>query len=115
MLFDREAIEAGNSVLKHWEKVINNPAEQTGHNHCPYCKIYAKIYSGHSHCLGCPISFFTHAYDCINTPYRKYIDAKYSQNTNTIFELSAEMKKLLDEIFIKSLLLFDIREDFYEK
>jgi hypothetical protein len=75
MLFDREAIEAGNSVLKHWEKVINNPAEQTGLNHCPYCKIYVGIYNGDN----------------------------------------SEMKKLLDEIFIKSLLLFDIREDFYEK
>ena len=109
MLFDRKTIEAGKDVLKHWEEIINNPLKKTGITYCPYCKLYA-----YNTCLDCPIYFFTYESACRNTPYLKYLDAKSIQDSEKIFELSTRMKEMLDEIFIKSLLLFDIRKDYFE-
>lgn len=115
MLFDREAIEAGKHIKEHWKKITLGQEKSEGSRSCMYCRLYRNDWPKYFSCGRCPIFYFTKRDGCRNTPYEKYHKARRRSCSEDEILYARKMKILVDEIFIKSLLLFDIKGDYFKQ
>ena len=106
MLFDRKVIEQGRQVIKKWEGICYAGKEDRGWRDCAYCLEYQS-----NACWACPIAFFSGEYQCRKTPYwdfNNYSDFDLVTDEKSK-ELALDMLNYVKEIFIKSLLLLDLK------
>lgn len=128
MLFNRETIEATKKAVEKWELICNCAGEDKD---CALCDMFGTQY-GFEDCRGCPIYNFTGT-DCTDgTPYKawhqywinqSYIPFYAMPKTNPIKQIEnletqemaiAELE-LIRKIFIKTLLLWDIVDEYHYK
>lgn len=106
MLFNREVIEQGRQAIKKWEGICYRGCPDGGQEDCAYCLEY------HSNaCWDCPIAFFSGEYQCRNTPYWSFNNCSNPDSVagEKSKELALDMLNYVKEIFIKSLLLLDLK------
>lgn len=102
-LFDRGIIKLGREAKEKWRRIVNGKALNRGVIDCAYCRHFRAPLEENG-CPGCPIEFFTKGGRCFGTPYYNYLRTPTTSN-------AMAMKDFIDEIFIRSLLLLNLKGD----
>lgn len=105
-LFNHDVIDQGKAVKLKWDGIVSGTRLDLGRYNCEYCKAFYNPEDEVARCDGCPIKHFTHGPECIATPYFAF------RKGNSMAD-AEKMKKFVDEIFIRTLLLINWRE-YYE-
>lgn len=102
-LFDRSIIGLGKKAKEKWRKIVEEKASNGGSSDCSYCMRFREALEEDG-CPGCPIEYFTKGGRCLATPYYTYVKNPTTSNARA-------MKDFIDKIFIRSLLLLDLKGD----
>lgn len=121
MLFDRELIEIGRQVIKKWEDIYYHGGVDKGRRNCAYCIRYnPSMYGGN--CVTpeagvCPIAYFSGIAGCNKvTPYPRWLDEfGLGEPNKRVYDdysrrAALGMLNYVKEIFVKSLLLLDLKD-----
>lgn len=106
-LFNRKIIGLGKEAKEKWRRIVEGKALNKGAIDCAYCRHFRAPLEEDG-CPGCPIEFFTKGGHCLGTPYYDYLRTPTTNNAKA-------MKDFVDEVFIRSLLLLNLKEEKNDK